>query len=289
MDKNIIPFDWKELIDNAGELDRLGDDFILLDKPIITSVFKHPFRIDVVAAIICIEGRMDGFMSLTEQHVTAPGFYVVMPGNILEYKGISDDFKGLFIVMSKRFTESLDIGDSFPFFLSVSNNPYIALDAEGVEAFIQYFSMMQRMIRQKDNPNRIEIARHLTKAFFYGAGYYLHNIADNSEATKQEILVRKFLNLVEANCKRERNMSFYEDKICLTAKHISTVIKEVTGKTASDWIEGHVVLEAKALLKSSTLTIQQISDELNFPSQSFFGKYFKRITGLSPKEYRNTK
>ena len=66
----------------------------------------------------------------------------------------------------------------------------------------------------------------------------------------------------------------------------STIIKRVSRKTAAEWIDDYVTLEAKALLKSTNLTIQQISDELNFPSQSFFGKYFKRITGLSPKEYR---
>jgi hypothetical protein len=86
---------------------------------IITSVFNRPFRIDVVTAIICLRGTMDGFLNLKQPHVKAPGFAVVMPGRILEYRHISRDFKGLFIIMSKKFTESLDISESFPFFLSV--------------------------------------------------------------------------------------------------------------------------------------------------------------------------
>lgn len=65
------------------------------------------------------------------------------------------------------------------------------------------------------------------------------------------------------------------------------VIKKLVERYSSDWIDDYVILEAKALLKSGKLTIQQISDELNFPSQSFFGKYFKRIAGVSPKEYKN--
>jgi AraC-like DNA-binding protein len=64
------------------------------------------------------------------------------------------------------------------------------------------------------------------------------------------------------------------------------VIKEASGTTANDWIDRYVVLEAKALLKSTGMTIQQISEELNFSSQSFFGKYFKRRTGMSPSEYK---
>jgi AraC-like DNA-binding protein len=67
---------------------------------------------------------------------------------------------------------------------------------------------------------------------------------------------------------------------------LSKVIKATGGKPANDWIDDHVVLEAKALLKSTNMTIEQISDALHFPSQSFFGKYFKRVTGLSPREYK---
>jgi AraC-like DNA-binding protein len=66
------------------------------------------------------------------------------------------------------------------------------------------------------------------------------------------------------------------------------VIKKASGKSANDWISEHVLLESKALLKSTTMTVQQISDELNFPSQSFFSKYFKQYVGISPKGYRNT-
>jgi len=67
---------------------------------------------------------------------------------------------------------------------------------------------------------------------------------------------------------------------------MSRTLRETSGKSANDLIYEHVTLEAKALLKSTSMTIQQISDELNFPSQSFFGKYFKRVTGMSPKEYK---
>ena len=83
-----------------------------------------------------------------------------------------------------------------------------------------------------------------------------------------------------------RSVSFYSNKMFLTAKHLSTVVKEVSGKTASEWIDSLVILEAKALLKSSELSIQEIADELHFANQSFFGKYFKHHTGMAPKEYR---
>ena len=93
---------------------------------------------------------------------------------------------------------------------------------------------------------------------------------------------------MKGNYRKERMIEFYSEKLFLTPKHLSKVIRERSGKSAGEWIEDHVMLEAKALLKSTDKTIQQISDELKFPSQSFFGKYFKRRAGVSPKEYRKS-
>lgn len=99
-------------------------------------------------------------------------------------------------------------------------------------------------------------------------------------------MFERFIRAVSESYKEERSVSYYADKMFLTAKHLSTVVKEISGKTAGEWIDSLVVLEAKALLKSSELSIQEIADELHFANQSFFGKYFKHHTGMSPKEYR---
>lgn len=85
----------------------------------------------------------------------------------------------------------------------------------------------------------------------------------------------------------EREADFrYSGGLCITSKYLSRIIKDITGYTALDYIENYVVTEAKAMLNSTMMTVQQISDSLNFPSHSVFGKYFKRVTGMSPKEYR---
>jgi AraC-like DNA-binding protein len=111
-------------------------------------------------------------------------------------------------------------------------------------------------------------------------------VRDESKKSKQDILVEKFLAIVMENYRKHRMIEFYSEKLFLTPKHLSRVIKERSGKSSCEWIEDHIMLEAMALLKSTDKTIQQISDELNFPSQSFFGKYFKRRAGIAPKEHR---
>ena len=112
------------------------------------------------------------------------------------------------------------------------------------------------------------------------------NTTSDGVRNNANVLTKQFLELVKSNFRQERQLKFYSDKMCITSRYLSRVVKECTGSSASDWIERYVVLEARALLKSTNMTIQQVSDELNFPSQTFFGKYFKRRVGMSPKEYR---
>ena len=105
--------------------------------------------------------------------------------------------------------------------------------------------------------------------------------------SRQGRMSDQFLQLVQEHFREQRFLEFYANVLEVTPKHLSRTVKAQTGFTAVEWIERFVILEAKVLLRSSNLNIQQISAELNFPSQSFFGKYFKKITGMSPKEFRN--
>ena len=94
------------------------------------------------------------------------------------------------------------------------------------------------------------------------------------------------MTILKENFKEQHSLDFYADKLCITPKYLTTISKSTTNVTAKEWINKYLILEAKALLKSTTLTIQEISDTLHFPSQDVFGKYFKRYCGISPKEYR---
>ena len=83
-----------------------------------------------------------------------------------------------------------------------------------------------------------------------------------------------------------RSIAYYAKLLCISPKHLSATIKIMSGQTASEWIDNYVIIAAKAMLRSSSKTIQQISNDLNFSNQSFFGKFFKKYVGVSPTEYR---
>ena len=145
---------------------------------------------------------------------------------------------------------------------------------------------LRRVLQNDDNPYRMKVVQHVIMAIFYSSER-LRDINDSDLAySSADNISRKFLEMVKENFRTQRQLQFYSDALCITPRYLSRVVKETTGSTAADWIERYVVLEARALLKSTDMTIQQISDYLNFPSQTFFGKYFKRRAGMSPKEYR---
>ena len=286
--KNVLPFNWRRELENV-EVHTIGNDVVLLDRPVITSTFKYPFKVDVNTNIISISGSTEGVINLKPYKTEGACLISILAGQIMEYKSISDDFTGLFIVMSSKFLENMipNSHERLPLYLSVRNNPVIPLNDEALKGMITYFEMLKRIIQVENHPYKLEVARYLTLAFSYGASVDFHNLNENTKKSHNEQVVDKFLHLVQTNYKEERGLDFYAAKLCISPKHLSKVIKATGGKPPNDLIDEHVVYEAKALLKSTNMTIQQITDELNFPSQSFFGKYFKRVTGMSPKEYKN--
>lgn len=151
-----------------------------------------------------------------------------------------------------------------------------------------YFSLIWDAVHL--HPYRREAVRHLVTSLFYHF-HYLQ--ADNRRdeqlrPSRQEELFRRFITLVNEHCKTQRTTTFYADRLCLSPRYLSTVIRDVSGRTVVEWVNQAVILEAKVLLKHSDLLTYQIADELHFPNPSFFSKFFKRMTGMTPQEYQRT-
>ena len=191
--------------------------------------------------------------------------------------------------MSNQFANSLlaDMQERLSLRLSFVDNPCLPLNSLEIESILDYYSLLKKTQRIEDPSIRKEIVKHLVLAFYYTTLIYHSRIfSDKVQRSKQGVLLDRFMNLVQENFREQRDVGFYADRLCLTPKYLSKVVKDGSGAPAGEWIDNYVALEAKALLKSTGMTIQQISDELHFPSQSFFGKYFKRVLGMAPKEYR---
>ena len=294
MSRKISYIKWRSSIEDITPADhRIGDDILLIDNSHTMraelSSDNEPFRIDMTMAIIYEQGSADLKINMRDYHIEAPAVLLVLNDQIYQSAGHSEDLRSKVILMSRSFSDSLftNSGEILPLKSSIMKNPVMKIENEE-NVFGQFFQLLQNIAASPRQEFKIESARHLTLSMFYGYSHLKHEVNEvKSTNSRQEEIFTKFTELLERHHKKEREIAFYADKMCMTSKHLSQVIKDYTGKTALGIIEEYVISEAKSMLLSTTMSIQQISDELNFPSQSVFGKYFKRVAGISPSEYRN--
>lgn len=248
--------------------------------------FDRPTKVNNAVIIVCISGNATIKVNLQTYEIESPSMVTLMPGQIFEPMESSNNFCAHVITLSKRFIDMINLPGWQQRYLTLYNNPITEMEVEQSNAARFFLAILHRAASNVDNPFRLQVIENLVRVFYYGGVNGNSPAKDNVSPYKNNI-VERFLELVHTHYREERMISFYANKLCITPKYLSKIVKENTGRSAGEWIENHVVLDARAMLQSSDMTIQQIAVSLNFPNQSFFGKYFKRATGMSPKQYRN--
>lgn len=291
--KSRIPYlNWRSSIEKITSSDmRIDDDLLLVEKkensmPPDLRIFKT----DVCFVLFHEKGTSKYRIGNIEYTIEAPCAVVVMPDQIFEPISTSpgSDYKS--IIISRKFCDSLfsSYNETASLSGSILNNPILATKKDFF-IFEMYYKMLKNIIKawEIDPNNKLKAAAHLTLSLFYAYSYkkYEEDVTSAPAGRKKEIY-NSFLQLLNTKHKEERSITYYANKLCVTPKYLSVVTREIAGKTALKCIEECVIREAKALLNSTDMTIQQISYELNFPSQASFGTYFKNSVGVSPAAYR---
>lgn len=269
----------------------LNQDFWVLEDigPEILSTINEPVKFSASTWIFVKSGECVADINLINHEIKSPALVTVENSQILQPKYISTDFKASILVMSKRFRDNLFLFMSnMPLYTIMSRHSVAKIQTDTLPQIDSFFEQCQRIIADKENPYQSQAFLFELTSFIFRTVYKWFEPYKDEVMTNQGRMSDQFLILAQKHFKQQRFLDFYAQKLEVTPKHLSRTLKSQTGYTAVEWIERFVILEAKVLLKSSNLNIQQISDELNFPSQSFFGKYFKKLTGMSPKEFRNS-
>lgn len=279
-----------QTVKKITDAESITNDFAIFSETDKIPVFEYPTRLDCVMFAICIKGTLELGINL-ERHILAKHQLGVMrPEQIMQIFRISDDFDGRFIVLSRKFLEEaqIDFKNALSIFLYFKDNPITDLSEHEIETLLEYHSLLLRKVKLEDIEYRKKIAQHLMHALFYEVNmlFTRHHGIEKPVKSRKEELFERFMREVADNYRKERSVAFYAEKLCLTPKYLSSAVKEASGKLAGQWIDECVILEAKTLLKSSGRSIQQIAEDLNFANQSFFGKYFKQHTGMSPSQYK---
>ncbi len=247
---------------------------------------------DYVTIILCKRGRKTIRLNLMEYILEPGSFVVILPDVIWRSISESDDFQALYISVKatnedrrKAQIVNVDLSTIFSFATYIIRFPHTFLDSQEIQVMEEYIELLRHRYESRADSTLL-IA--LLSVFFMELNQIFARrvVARSVKITRKEEMLGEFLHLLKLHYKMERSVEFYADKMCVSPKHLSSVVKQLSGHTAHEIIVHVVVMEAKRLLKTTTKTVQEISDELNFANQSFFGKFFKQHTGQSPSAYR---
>lgn len=278
-----------DIIRDPVNVNQINDDFYIFNDINLMPLYKSPQRLEQTVISLCLNGYTRVAINMQEYFIGPGTMMTVVPDQIIQSIEISDEYQGIIICVSRNYTDEVfpKVKVMLPFFFYTKEYPCVNIRGEELNRIMEYYNMFWERTRRGSEVSR-DVIQALLVAFIYEIyEVYLARIPRKRELkNRKEILFDRFMRTLSANYKKERSVNFYARELFLTPKHLSSVVKEVSGKTAGEWIDNFVLFEAKALLKSSQKNIQEISDELNFSNQSFFGKYFKHYTGMSPKEYR---
>jgi len=292
--RNVIP----DILSDVFQVYNIENQFIIFDdfKDILfpdgkinESICDYPYKFKEVIITFCLDGKAKVKIGVKDVEAEKQNVFIVLPEQIFTITEVSADFKATIIVAKDIF---FDIRNNLS---EIRELQQFILKEQGLfipeQDMPEFIALLELMKMKIANPNMFtpQIIQHYCSILFYNC-YALFKQKEAREriidTKKKEAVFERFIYEVERHFKERHDIGFYAGRLCLTPKYLSLLIKEASGKTAADWIREYLVLEARALLKSGRMTIQQISNELNFADQSHFGCFFKRYTGCSPREYQ---
>ena len=265
----------------------------------ILRMLQYPVRFDGYIIFYLKKGHFAVDVNLHTYEVREHSLMINVPGNIVKVSRYDeehiDQLDLVFVLISKEFMSDiqLDFGKVFQDGLNLLHNPCIILDDFQMAVANDYLNLARKLIGAPLSYKREIIGSLLTSLTYLAADVWskqvdeARKLALDPGATRPNQVLEHFLALVSEHHNEERGVAFYADKLCLTPKYLSKLVKTASGRSAPDWIDAFVILEAKNLLKYSDLPIKEVVYRLHFPNPSVFHKFFKAHTGLTPMQYRN--
>lgn len=253
---------------------------------------SFPYAMRHGGIYICLKGESEVIVNDNKYRLLPHTMCVAFPGTIIQYYASkSEDLESYVMVMDMNFLRELNIPSANTVYMAMLENPCIELSEEQQYAIMQVCEMMNRQGCRDEHPYHSEINAQMLRLMCYElAGVYASRLPVRREpCSRQDMLFRKFLSLLATDYAVSREVQYYADKLDITPKYLTVVTRQASGRNAADWIVSTVMMNAKALLQSTQLSVQEISNRLNFANPSFFGQYFLRHSGLTPKEFRRSK
>ncbi|WP_419868114.1 helix-turn-helix domain-containing protein [Chryseobacterium sp. CT-SW4] len=254
---------------------------------------EKPFRPDNPAFIFVKTGSIKLRQHFSDLELSANMFMVTDPQTVYEMVSVSDDFQSRMVSYKREFISALSLKFNrliaYRYFRQQMNRgvPFQQDEMEVVWKSVNFLKFIL------DSPTEMmykkEIVEHLFSVFAYQMAGIIskEDSSSMSHMSRQEEIVFIFLNDLAANHHTEKTVEFYAEKQSITTRHLSSVVKTITGKSASQIIALVIINEAKVLLNSTKKPVSEISSILGFSDQYSFSHFFKKHLEVSPRQYRN--
>lgn len=255
-------------------------------------LFRHfmlrgvPYYIDDWRVGIVLRGELQATINLKERRVGSGMLAFVGPGSIVQPIGVSDDFEMKGMLLPVEAVRRVSGGKLPDVFSGEVRDFQMEVGEEEKEMVCRLFDILWSMVRNPQTSRLLLGAQALALMQFYNDLYQRVSMTGFKSHSRDRDVFERFISLVNKHASCEHQLPFYSDRLCLSSRYLGTLIKQVSGIGAKEWIDRAIIVQAQVMLKHSHHTIQQIADELHFPNPSFFCQYFKRITGQTPLQYR---
>ena len=255
----------------------------------ILNIYRQSSRLQACIVAICMEGTLKATINLLDYEIHPNDLITLLPGSIIQLKDKTQKVRLCFAGFSSGCVERTNLIQSIgEVYSKLIEHPVIPLSKEIASYLKDYFSLISR-ISCNDSfeivPELADISLQTILTSIHLIYRKIQKTTSNSNRKKE--ICRKLIQLINKHYKQERHAKFYAGLLGISLQHLSTTVKAVTGKTVSETIAYVIIMDAKAKLKGSDMTIKEIAYSLNFSNASFFGKYFKRHVGMTPLQFRN--
>lgn len=270
----------------------LNDDFKTFINAQSISISDMPTYLPHGILGICRAGSAILKVYLQEFSLTKDNLIVILPGQVAALKSKSEDFLINYFMLSETLINETLSGISrlSPlFFIHMRKKSLYQLSEDEVYRYTEYYNLIYNRLISNNHSFQEEYIINTLRLFYLDLyNNYKNNLLSTntaSERRKEQLAYNYFLLILE-HYKEQKEVAFYAEKLFITPKYLSAIIKEVSGRAAKDWITEYILLEVKSLLKNSSMNIQEITLRTNFSNQASLGRFFRKHTGMSPTEYR---
>lgn len=279
-----------EMAKQWGHATHMEEGLVLTDRISDASIADSPSCQQFILMALCRKGSARYSIDTREQTISAGDLLFISERHIVDNYMASPDFECLSIMLSTNFYHSFvqNVKNVSSLLLFSMNNPVVPLTQNEIKVYTTYYEVIKGKMSDEQHHYRIDVVKSLLLAMFYDMSNVIWRVEQNTQKTQSraDAIFASFIRLLEQNFRTERRVAWYAKQLNISPKYLSEVTKNVSKRTANEWIDNYVMLEIRVLLKNSTKSIKEIADELNFPNQSFLGKYFKEHMNVSPTAYR---